>query len=51
MPAQRRHLTVDTLRHHIETQCFGPSDRGLVGVEIELLTYPAADPNLRLPVL
>jgi glutamate--cysteine ligase len=49
VPAQRRHLTVDTLRHHIETQCFGPSDRGLVGVEIELLTYPAADPNLRVP--
>jgi glutamate--cysteine ligase len=49
VPALRRHLTVDTLRHHIETQCLGPSDRGLVGVEIELLTYPAADPHRRVP--
>ena len=49
MPAVRRHLTLDALRRHIETSCLGPSDRGLVGVEIELLTYPAADPRLRAP--
>ncbi|MDQ1492411.1 MAG: glutamate--cysteine ligase, partial [Actinomycetota bacterium] len=50
MPAHRRHLTVDALRHHIEQRCLGPSDRGLVGVEIELLTYPSADPLRRAPV-
>ena len=26
-----------------------PSDRGLVGVEVELLTYPSADPGRRAP--
>jgi len=50
VPAQRRHLTVDTLRRHIEQRCLPPSDRGLVGVEIELLTYPVADPRRRPPV-
>jgi glutamate--cysteine ligase len=50
VPAQRRHLTLDALRHHIEQRCLGPSDRGLVGVEIELLTYPSADPLRRAPV-
>ena len=49
MPAVRRHLTLDGLRRHVETACLGPSDRGLVGVEIELLTYPAADPGRRAP--
>ena len=42
MPAPRRDLTLDTLRRHVAERCFAPSDRGLVGVEIELLTYPAA---------
>jgi glutamate--cysteine ligase len=27
-----------------------PSDRGLVGVEVELLTYPSADPGRRAPL-
>ena len=49
MPALRRHLTVDALRHHIAERCLAPSDRGLVGVEIELLTYPSSDPGLRAP--
>lgn len=49
MPALRRHLTVDVLRHHIVQRCLAPSDRGLVGVELELLTYPS-DPGLRAPV-
>ena len=49
MPAVRRHLTLDALRRHVETACLGPSDRGLVGVEIELLTYPAGDPGVRAP--
>lgn len=49
MPLPRRHLTVDTLRRHIAERCLAPSDRGLVGVEIELLTYPAADPLRRAP--
>jgi glutamate--cysteine ligase len=48
VPGPSRHLTLDTLRRHIAERCFAPSDRGLVGVEIELLTYPAADP-LRRP--
>jgi glutamate--cysteine ligase len=49
MPALRRHLTVDVLRQHIGERCLAPSDRGLVGVEIELLTYPSSDPGLRAP--
>jgi glutamate--cysteine ligase len=48
VPLARRHLTLETLRRHIAERCAGPSDRGLVGIEIELLTYPAADP-LRRP--
>ncbi|MCA1846203.1 MAG: ergothioneine biosynthesis glutamate--cysteine ligase EgtA, partial [Actinobacteria bacterium] len=47
MPALRRHLTLDVLRDHVARRCLAPSDRGLVGVEIELLTYPSADPTLR----
>ncbi|MCA1841838.1 MAG: ergothioneine biosynthesis glutamate--cysteine ligase EgtA [Actinobacteria bacterium] len=47
MPGLRRHLTLDVLRDHIAQHCLAPSDRGLVGVEIELLTYPSADPTLR----
>ena len=50
MPVQRRHLTLDDLRHHIAERCLAPSDRGLVGVEIELLTYPSADPLRRSTV-
>ena len=47
MPALRRHLTPDTIRRFIAERCLGPSDRGLVGIEIELLTYPSSDPRLR----
>ena len=47
MPDLRRHLTLDVLRRFIEERCLAPSDRGLVGVEIELLTYPSSDPTLR----
>ena len=47
MPALRRHLTVDALRRYIAERCLAPSDQGLVGVELELLTYPSADPSLR----
>ena len=47
MPGLRRHLDVDTLRRYIADRCFAPSDGGLVGVELELLTYPSADPSLR----
>jgi glutamate--cysteine ligase len=47
VPVPRRHLTLDTLRRQIAERCLAPSDRGLVGVEIELLTYPAADPLRR----
>jgi glutamate--cysteine ligase len=47
VPALRRHLTLDVLRDHVARRCLAPSDRGLVGVEIELLTYPSADPTLR----
>ena len=47
MPALRRHLNVDTLRRYIAERCLGPSEKGLVGVELELLTYPSADPSLR----
>jgi len=50
VPGPRRHLTLDTLRRHIAERCLAPSDRGLVGVEIELLTYPMADPHRRAPV-
>ncbi|MDQ1499783.1 MAG: glutamate--cysteine ligase, partial [Actinomycetota bacterium] len=50
MPVQRRHLTLDALRHHVAQRCLAPSDRGLVGVEIELLTYPADDPSRRAPL-
>jgi glutamate--cysteine ligase len=49
VPAQRRHLTVDDLRRHTEERSMAPSDRGLVGVEIELLTYPSGDPGRRAP--
>jgi glutamate--cysteine ligase len=49
VPVQRRHLTVDALRRHIQERCLAPSDRGLVGVEIELLTFPTADPRRRAP--
>ena len=47
MPAVRRHLTLDALRRHVAERCFAPSDRGLVGLEFELLTYPVSDPALR----
>ena len=47
MAGLRRHLDVDTLRQYVAEQCFAPSDRGLVGVELELLTYPSNDPSLR----
>ena len=47
MPDQRRHLTFDALRRHVAERCLAPSDRGLVGVEIELLTYPVSDPRRR----
>ena len=47
MPGLRRHLDVDTLRRYIAERCLAPSDGGLVGVELELLTYPSADPSLR----
>ena len=50
VPGLRRHLTLDDLRRHIAERSLAPSDRGLVGVEIELLTYPAADPARRAPV-
>ena len=49
MPAVRRHLTVDTLRQYVAERCLAPSDKGLVGVELELLTYPSSDPGLRPP--
>ncbi|MEW6477326.1 MAG: glutamate-cysteine ligase family protein [Actinomycetota bacterium] len=49
MPALRRHLTLDVLHRFIEERCLAPSDRGLVGVEIELLTYPSSDPGVRPP--
>ncbi|HKN40005.1 MAG TPA: glutamate-cysteine ligase family protein [Acidimicrobiia bacterium] len=49
MPALRRHLTLDDLRRHIAERSLAPSDRGLVGVEIELLTYPSAEPGRRAP--
>ena len=49
MPGLRRHLTLDTVRRFIAESCFAPSDRGIVGVEIELLTYPSSDPGLRVP--
>jgi len=47
VPSPRRHLTVDVLRRHLADRALAPSDRGLVGVEIELLTYPSADPRRR----
>jgi glutamate--cysteine ligase len=49
VPALRRHLNVDTLRRHVAERCLAPSDKGLVGVELELLTYPSAEPGLRPP--
>lgn len=49
MPALRRHLTLDDLRRHIAERSLAASDRGLVGVEVELLTYPFADPGRRAP--
>jgi glutamate--cysteine ligase len=49
VPDIRHHLTLDDLRRHIAERSLAPSDRGLVGVEIELLTYPAADPGRRTP--
>ena len=50
MPGLRRRLTLDTLRRHVAERCLAPSDAGLVGVEIELLTYPTADPHRRATV-
>ena len=47
MPGLRRHLTPDAVLRHVEERCFRPSDRGLVGVELELLTYPTGDPLRR----
>src|SRR5581483_525552 len=49
VPAPRRQLTLDDLRRHIAERSMAPSDRGLVGVEVELLTYPSADPGRRAP--
>ena len=49
MPSPRRHLTLDVLRRHLADRALAPSDRGLVGVEIELLTFPSADPRRRPP--
>jgi glutamate--cysteine ligase len=48
MPSLRHHLTVDALRRHVAERCFPPSDRGLVGVELELLTFPSSDPRRRV---
>jgi glutamate--cysteine ligase len=49
VPAPRRHLTLRHLRRHIAERSLAPSDRGLVGVELELLTYPSGDPGRRAP--
>jgi glutamate--cysteine ligase len=49
VPAPRRHLTLDDLRRHIAERSLAASDRRLVGVELELLTYPFADPGRRAP--
>jgi glutamate--cysteine ligase len=49
VPAPRRHLDVETLRRYVTERCLAPSDEGIVGVELELLTYPSADPSLRPP--
>jgi glutamate--cysteine ligase len=49
VPALRRHLNADTLRRYVAERCLAPSDKGLVGVELEVLTYPSADPRLRPP--
>ena len=49
MPAPRRHLDVETLRRYITERSLSPSEQGLVGVELELLTYPSTDPSLRPP--
>jgi len=49
VPGPQRHLTLDHLRRHIAERSLAPSDRGLVGVELELLTYPSDDPGRRAP--
>ena len=48
MPALRRHLTLEALRRHVTERCLAPTDRSLVGIEIEVLTYPSSDPGLRV---
>jgi glutamate--cysteine ligase len=47
VPDLRRHLTIDALRRYVAERCLAPSDKGLVGVELELLTYPTTDPSVR----
>ena len=47
MPGLRRQLTLDALRRYVNERCLAPSDRGLVGIELEVLTYPSTDPRLR----
>lgn len=47
MPGPRPSLTVAALHDFVRENCFSPSDRGLVGVEIEALTFPSGDPEQR----
>jgi len=47
VPALRRHLTLEALRRYVAERCLAPSDKDLVGIELEVLTYPISDPGLR----
>jgi glutamate--cysteine ligase len=52
MPAQKRSLTPAHVHEFVRRHCFGadndrPHDAGLVGVELELLTRPTAQPDRR----
>jgi glutamate--cysteine ligase len=48
MPASTRSLTPTRLHGYVREQCFQPRFEARVGVELELLTAPAADPAGRL---
>jgi len=47
MPAPKRSLTPTHIHRYVRQQCFQPGFEARVGVELELLTAPAADPTAR----
>lgn len=47
MPAPRPCLNLEAVERFVREECFAPSNRGLVGIELEYLTFPTAQPSQR----